>query len=204
VKEGTPSHPRKSPERKRTNPKLKAQKLRHTKNIKIISFGEDETGKQFARLQIKVLNHVRTVIAPLQGFTTPQSSVFDLLNDYGAHLYSSSARTELINRVQDIGYRPSSFPVATRLGWHGQDFVLPDCVISPTKRQIRLYLDPERPERFDRYRVEGTHQNKGIRISSSIAIGPRIPKKDKLEKRSVGSEPKHQIMQGQQSYPSKA
>ena len=183
MEQGNPSHTPKKPERKRpttikTSSKSKSQKqyIHHTKNIRIVNFGEDESGRPFVKLRIKVVDYIRTAIVPLEGFTTSKSSVFDLLNDYGAHLYSSPARLELINRVQAIGYRPPRFPVATRLGWHGQDFVLPDCVISPTKHQIRLYLDPERPERFDRYRVGGTYRDwkkgaKVIRGNSRLILG---------------------------------
>jgi hypothetical protein len=162
--------------RRKALPQSPRSRLKYSQHLQILRSGEDETGKRFVKLRIRVAGRVRIAVVPLDGFTTPQSPVFDVLNGRGAHLYSSAARLELINRLQANGYRPSRFTVATRLGWHGQDFVLPDRVISPTNRRINLYLDPERPERFDRYRIGGTYSGwqsaaKLIKGNSRLILG---------------------------------
>jgi hypothetical protein len=69
-----------------------------------------------------------------------------------------AARRELIDPIQatQAQAQDPTFPVATRLGWHGPDFVLPGEVIGPKAPNLRVYLDDGRPERLGRYRTGGT------------------------------------------------
>jgi hypothetical protein len=142
--------------------------IKHTPNIQIRSFGCDETGHRFVKLRIKAGRHRETTVLPLDRLQSPRSAGFDELNSnrLGAHVHSDSARRELVNRLQAAGYQEPSFTVATRLGWRGHDFVLPDGIISQTGQPMHLWLDPERPERFDRYWTGGSYRawRKGCRL----------------------------------------
>jgi hypothetical protein len=120
-----------------------------TAHLRIAGFGAAEDGALFAELAFGHRDGMRTGLLPLAGLT-PASKAFDRLTERGARLVSQAARRELIDRIQATADLRPTFAVATRLGWHGRDFVLPGEVIGPGASGLRVHLEGQRPERLAR------------------------------------------------------
>jgi hypothetical protein len=168
---------------------VKEVPIKHTQNIQIRGFGKDEDGNPFVRLRIWAGEKLNSIVLPLDRLQSPKSAGFGELNRLDAHLISDQAKRELINRLQAEGYHQSRFTVATRLGWRGHDFVLPDGIISQSDRPMYRWLDSERPERFDRYRTGGSYRawrqgcrvikrNSRLLLAATVAlagvVGPKL------------------------------
>jgi hypothetical protein len=119
-----------------------------TSNIRLVRYGESETGEPFVKLRI---NGKIEVIIPLRDLGGGRAAGFEVLNRSGAHLISRAAQTELVNRIQSHRPEKQLLRVATKLGWHGREF------IHPTMRAERteVYLGDLPDALVQKYRVSG-------------------------------------------------
>ena len=139
-----------------------------TAHVRIAGFGAAEDGALFAELAFHHRDGERTGLLPLSGLT-PAAKAFDRLTERGARLVSPAARRELIGRIQAVPDQRPTFAVATRLGWHGRNLVLPYDVLGPGRRALPVHLDEGRSERLARYRVHGTLE--GFGEIGGLAVG---------------------------------
>jgi hypothetical protein len=139
-----------------------------TEHITLGSYGKSLNGELFVELCFKVGGETISYMVPLADLTAT-SRVFTALNNAGAHVLSPQARRELIDRLQAHQPQGPMLDVATRLGWHGSNFVLPGLTFGPDKKTLRVYLDESRPDRTDRFRVGGSL--KGWQEIAKLAVG---------------------------------
>jgi putative DNA primase/helicase len=78
---------------------------------------------------------------PYDGLVSGSRAALAQLNRHGAHLISSRAASEFLQRLQELGPQDSSFDVATRVGPFGDAFVLPDTVISASYETVETRFD---------------------------------------------------------------
>jgi hypothetical protein len=139
-----------------------------TEHITLGSYGKSLNGELFVELCFKVGNTTRSYMVPVADLTTT-SRVFTPLNNAGARLISPQARRELIDRLQAHQPQAPMLDVATRLGWHRGNFVLPRKTYGPDARTLRVYLDESRIDRIDRFRLGGSL--KGWQELAKLAVG---------------------------------
>src|SRR4051794_36998384 len=121
------------------NAKSSARLIEH---IKVIGFGKGSLGERFVKLRIKEGERRRWVLLRTDnlhgGNLTDQIT---RLNQKGAHLISARARTAFMELIQKTGSPEMTFRVATRPGFHGGSFVLPDIVLSDGSKRVEKYLE---------------------------------------------------------------
>ena len=109
-----------------------------------ISFGKvgvGPDGERFIRIAIKVGEKQRRTLLRYDDLAAGGKAALAKLNRLGAHLITPAAGNEFFRRLQDLGPRNPSFKVATRVGPFGNNFVLPDRVVSATGKTIPTSLD---------------------------------------------------------------
>src|SRR5690349_12146920 len=119
-----------------------------TRHIRILRHGVSEIGERFIRLQIKGGDGKRTTLVRIDDLDDGKDRC-KRLNLLGAHLITEAARRELLNRIQAEGPQAPSFTVATKVGWHGRQFVFPDGVVAGDEKPIHVYAGGVRPELSD-------------------------------------------------------
>jgi hypothetical protein len=137
-------------------------------HIELFRLGESLDGQLFVELGFDVKGETKTEMLPLAGMTTA-SKVFDVLTVGGARLISWPARRELIDRLQEHQPTGPMLRVATRVGWHGDNFVLPQRTYGPDAKTLRVYLGETRIDRINRFRVAGSFE-KWLEIAR-LAVG---------------------------------
>jgi hypothetical protein len=109
-----------------------------------ISFGEvglGPDGERFIRVNIDIAKKQHIVLLRYDDFVNGSGHALARLNTLGAHLISSPAKSEFLRRLQDLGPLEPSFNVATRVGPFGNAFVLPDTVLSASKKHFATWFD---------------------------------------------------------------
>lgn len=109
-----------------------------------ISFGEvglGPDGERFIRVNINIAKKQRIEFLRYDDFINGSGHALARLNTLGAHLISSPAKSEFLRRLQDLGPREPSFNVATRVGPFGNAFVLPDTVLSASRKDFATSFD---------------------------------------------------------------
>src|SRR3954452_17326188 len=123
--------------RKVYNPQNQKVAIKHTSHIRICGHGISEIGERFIKLAIDGADGKRATLERIDDLDAKGFRV--RVNQLGAHLITEQARSELLNRIQSEGPRPASFTVATKLGWHGRQFVFPDEVVAGGETPIQVY-----------------------------------------------------------------
>ena len=129
---------------------------RHTSHIRIGEYGTSDDGQQFVRVVIRIpRNKNKMVLFPLNDIGSHNAALFADLNRKGAHLITSAARNEFINRIQTKGYAEPTFKVVTKIGRHSGAFVLPRRIFSEKPIEFERYLISHRDDRLSKYRAKG-------------------------------------------------
>ena len=114
-----------------------------TDHIRFGRVGVGPEGQRFIRITIDVGDEPREVLMPYDNLVGGSRAALTLLNKHGAHLISSRATSEFLQRLQDLGPQEPSFEVATRVGPFGDAFVLPDTVISASNETLETCFDED-------------------------------------------------------------
>lgn len=151
-------------------------------DAKVLGYGKDE----FANLYIAFEVGLRTgrhliAVSPRD---IGQKTMFDRLNENYAHLISDSRKRIFMQQIDNVERSPR-YTVITRLGWHGNAFVLPKKVISlKSKSKMIEHLQDLRTERVAKFRKHGTlggwqklakiaEKNTRLRLALALAfVGP--------------------------------
>ena len=90
-------------------------------------------------------------------FSDEQTSISGALTNAGFSLITSAAKSAFFNSVQSWGKKEPSFRVATRIGWNGRTYVLPDKIFNP-KQNVHALLDELDPNTIAKYRAKNSLQ----------------------------------------------
>jgi uncharacterized protein (DUF927 family) len=86
------------------------------------------------------------------------TALFVELTNAGASAFRSSARNDLLRRLDNWPPRPSKFKVVTRLGWNSGAFVLPNEIIGQPSTTLETSFRHLDQQLRAKYRVKGTLQ----------------------------------------------
>jgi putative DNA primase/helicase len=160
-----------------------------TPKILIKGEGRDEWQKRYFKFAVRGIDKN---IPPFsaQEITENSKGLFAELNNAGASAFSPSARTEVLNRLDQRRPTAPTFKVVTRLGWNSGAFVLPGQIIGQASRTLEpsfRHLDTQE-QLLAKYHMKGTLQdwqgkigelcsgNSRLMFCASLALtGPILP-----------------------------
>jgi putative DNA primase/helicase len=120
--------------------------------ISVIAEGKDEWGRRYFRLgeSGEPIPNLQPVLA--SRLINKKQEVFGELVNAGYGLFTSPTQNSFLKSVQQWGQKGSTFRVATRIGWNGRTYVLPDKIFNP-KRNVHALLEELKPDAIAKYRV---------------------------------------------------
>lgn len=133
-------------------------RLSGVNGIDFAGIGVNEAGQRYLRLVVGRGKACRLIIVSAGELASEPQRVFRALVDAGVPLVAQTAKTALINAVQQkIGERPS-FLVASQPGWHCADkfFVLPHGVIGEDARGVEFAPSAKSVGYYDKFRECGS------------------------------------------------
>jgi putative DNA primase/helicase len=119
--------------------------------ISDIAEGTDEWGRRYFLLgaEGKRIPHLPPILA--SRLISNRKEVVGELVNAGFNLFTRSAEGAFVEKIQKWGKKQPSFRVATKLGWNGQTYVLPDRIFNPQKYVYSL-LDELNRNTISKYR----------------------------------------------------
>lgn len=160
---------------------------RHTGHIRVLGHGRSADGARFVELELREAGEPTPVLVRTDNLLGRQGEEFSRLNRLGAHLLTAAAQRELMDRLQADRPSGAAFHVATRLGWAGGAFVLPDEVIGAGGAPTRRHLAELPADQLAGYRTGGTldgarqlfalaRGNSRFQLAAALAlVGPLAP-----------------------------
>jgi putative DNA primase/helicase len=126
-----------------------------TPDISVIAEGEDELRRRYFLFGAggEAISTLPPV--PVSRLINKRQDVISALSNAGYHLITNAAQNSFLNSVQQwVKKEPKepSFKVATKIGWNGATYVLPDKIFNPRKN-VHPQLDELKPEAIAKYRV---------------------------------------------------
>src|SRR5208282_1769846 len=88
----------------------------------------------------------------------PASEELKILSSLGAALIIRAAQTEFLARAHDAARMEPTFPVVTKTGWRGPDFVLPEGLAPQGQLDVERYFDRRYGQYHRRLHRAGTIQ----------------------------------------------
>jgi hypothetical protein len=166
-----PGQRRGDPRRPSSVPPQKPRRGKRTltkRKVALRGIARAEDGTRFAVLRFTDRGRRIVALAPIGGLG---KATFERLCNLGAPLVDEASRRDLAKRVQRLVERgPNLLDAATRTGWAGDVFVLPDRVVAAKGGRFPLvHLEETRTERLDRFRVGG--RMRGWRRLARLARG---------------------------------
>jgi putative DNA primase/helicase len=125
-----------------------------TKNVSLINViaeGKDERGGRYFLFGVEgePIPNLSPILA--SRLIKDQQKVLGELMDAGFGLVTPAVRKPFLDSVQDWETKAPSFKVATKIGWNGATYVLPDQ--SNSQQNVYPVLDELNPNTLEKYRV---------------------------------------------------
>ena len=123
----------------------KSSSKKTTPKLQVISEGEDEWGRRYLLIGVsgKPMPNFPPILA--SRLINKKSEVIAELVNAGINLFTSRAQAEFFASIQNWGTKPATFRVATKIGWNGNTYVLPDQIFNPRTDVYAMLneLDPD-------------------------------------------------------------
>ena len=123
--------------------KVPPPQYEYTSNITIPGVGQSLEDERFLRVAVGD----KTTLLNVDNIADPRSGELKKLTPLGEPLIKPAARTEFLARAHDVAREEPSFPVVTKTGWHGPEFVLPEGLAPQGQSTVARYFD----ERYRQY-----------------------------------------------------
>jgi hypothetical protein len=140
--------------------KVQPPQHEHTDNITFLGVGVSDDGERFLDVAVrensKVAVEEKSVLLKVNNLIGPASEELKLLSSVGAALIIRAAQTEFLARAHDAARAEPTFAVATKTGWHGADFVLPEGLAPQGQANVARYFDPRYRQYHRRLQQAGT------------------------------------------------
>lgn len=137
-------------------------------SVVIIGEGRDEWGNRYIKLQVNGSDIPPFKVADL---VTNPNKLFAALANAGWNGFTRKARDEMLEKLEERKRKAPTFKVATRLGWNGDAFVLPDKVFGHSKMPLEIVLGGLDQTMLAKYRTRGSRtdwQDKSLPFASII------------------------------------
>ena len=122
-------------------------------SVAIIGEGLDEWGNRYIKLQVNGSDIPPFKVADL---VTDPTQLFAALANAGWNGLTRKARDEVLKKLEERKRKAPTFKVATRLGWNGDAFVLPDQVFGHSKMPLEIVLGGLDQTMLAKYRTRGS------------------------------------------------
>jgi putative DNA primase/helicase len=140
-----------------------------TSQISIMGEGRDEWGNRFFKLAVRGADDDLPPFS-MEQITSNPDSLYKALTNAGVNLFTRKAKTGVLELLQDHKRVPSTFKVATRLGWNSGAIVRPDEIVGSARPPLETEFGNLDPQMLAKYRSGGTLQEWQTNIAS-ICIG---------------------------------
>ena len=127
-------------------------------DISVIAEGKDEWGRRYFLLGVagKPVTKLPPILA--SRFASDKKGISSALTNAGFNLIAPTAQTAFFNSAQQWQTTDPSFEVATKIGWNGGSYVLPDMIIG-TNKDIYASLGELDSDMVAKYRVRNNLSN---------------------------------------------
>jgi putative DNA primase/helicase len=123
--------------------------------VLILGEGQDEWGNRYVKLGVR---DSAQDIPPfkLANLVKEPNQLFASLANAGWNGLTSKTRNEVLEKLEKRKHRAPTFKVATRLGWNGDTFVLPDRVFGDPKTPLETVFGDLDQTMLAKYRTRGS------------------------------------------------
>ena len=140
-------------------------------SVVIIGEGRDEWGNRYIKLQVNGSDIPPFKVADL---VTNPNKLFAALANAGWNGFTRKARDEMLEKLEERKRKAPTFKVATRLGWNGDAFVLPDKVFGHSKMPLEIVLGGLDQTMLAKYRTRGSRTDWQDRIAALCINNSRL------------------------------
>jgi Domain of unknown function (DUF927) len=119
--------------------------------------GRDEWGNRFFKLAVRGADDDLPPFS-MEQITSNPDSLYKALTNAGVNLFTRKAKTGVLELLQDHKRVPSTFKVATRLGWNSGAIVRPDEIVGSARPPLETEFGNLDPQMLAKYRSGGTLQ----------------------------------------------
>jgi putative DNA primase/helicase len=140
-----------------------------TSRISIEAQGRDEWKNRYFKLAVKG-SDVELPPFSMEQISSAPESLYRALSNAGLNIFTRKAKNAVLELLQAQQHAPSTFKVATRLGWNSGAIVRPDEIVGSPRPPLETEFGNLAPQMLAKYRSRGTLQEWQTNIAS-ICIG---------------------------------
>jgi putative DNA primase/helicase len=134
---------------------IKKSTSKAARRVRIVGEGLDEWGNRYVKLRVRGSAQDIPPFKVAELVKDP-TGLFAALANAGWNGLTSKARNEVLQKLEERKRRTPTFEVATRLGWNGNAFVLPDRIFGRPKMPLETALGDLDPTLLAKYRSRGS------------------------------------------------
>ena len=136
-------------------PSKKSKLSRSPSLVKVLGEGIDEFGNRFIKFMVRGSTRDVPPFSATQ-LTMDPAPLFAELANAGWNAFTSKARKDLLEKLQNRKSQPPTFKVVTRLGWKSGSFVLPNEVIGHFSKELECSFRHLDHQMLAKYRCKRT------------------------------------------------
>jgi putative DNA primase/helicase len=140
-----------------------------TSRLIIKGEGRDEWGNRYFKLAVKG-SELDLPPFSMHQISSEPDALYNALSNAGLNIFTRKAKNAVLELLQAQQHAPSTFKVATRLGWNSGAIVRPDQIVGSPKPRLERAFGNLDPQMLAKYRSGGTLQEWQTNIAS-ICMG---------------------------------
>ena len=117
--------------------------------------GRDEWGNRYFKLAVKG-SEMNLPPFSMHQIGSDPDPLYDALSNAGLNVFTRKAKNAVLELLQAQQHTPSTFKVATRLGWNSGAIVRPDEIVGSPKPRLETDFGDLPPQMLAKYRSKGT------------------------------------------------
>ena len=137
------------------NKSKKSKRTDAARRVRIVGEGFDEWGNRYIKLRVKGSDNDIPPFKVVDLVRDPTQLLAALANA-GWNGLTSKARNDVLEKLEERKRKTPTFKVATRLGWNGDAFVLPNQVFGRSKMPLEIVLGDLDQTMLAKYRTRGS------------------------------------------------
>jgi len=143
------------------------------RRVRIVDEGLDECGNRYIKLRVQGSNQDIPPFKVADLITNP-TQLFAALANAGWNGLTSKARDRVLTKLEERKQIAPTFKVATRLGWNGRAFVLPDQTFGRPNMRLETAFGDLDQTMLAKYRTRGSLKEWQNRIATLCTGNSRL------------------------------
>jgi putative DNA primase/helicase len=131
--------------------------------------GRDEWGNRYFKLAVKG-SELDLPPFSMHQISSDPDALYKALSNAGLNIFTRKAKNAVLELLQAQRHTPSTFKVATRLGWNSGAVVRPDEIVGTPKPRLETEFGDLPPQMLSKYRSNGTLEDWKDNVAS-LCIG---------------------------------